>query len=200
MIDEKDIKVGLKFYLPIVRIERDSGHDRFLVNIQESCYQALISPYDTFCVESIKGDLVYCTIGIGNYLNAHVEKGILIKDGIDCNCVNPKELMKGWKKLISECCESDTFTEVNENLFAYGQSTEQVSHPSHYAWLKDLCGVEPIDICRHFDFAVGNALKYLMRKGKVDGNKTEKEKRIEDLKKAIYYLQDEIKLLSDGKE
>lgn len=42
---------------------------------------------------------------------------------------------------------------------------EQVNHPSHYAWLKNLCGVEPIDICRHFDFAIGNALKYLMRKG-----------------------------------
>lgn len=72
---------------------------------------------------------------------------------------------------------------------------EQVSHPSHYAWLKDLCGVEPIDICRHFDFAIGNALKYLMRKGKVDGDKTEKEKRIEDLRKAVFYIQDEIKKL-----
>lgn len=72
---------------------------------------------------------------------------------------------------------------------------EQVNHPSHYAWLKDLCGVEPIDICRHFDFAIGNALKYLMRKGKVDGDKTEKEKRIEDLRKAVFYIQDEIKKL-----
>ncbi len=75
---------------------------------------------------------------------------------------------------------------------------EQVSHPYHYYWLKDLCGVEPIDICRHFDFAVGNALKYLMRKGKVDGDKTEKEKRIEDLKKAVFYLQDEIMMLEAG--
>lgn len=70
---------------------------------------------------------------------------------------------------------------------------EQVSHPSHYAWLKELCGVEPIDICRHFDFAIGNALKYLMRKGKADGDKTEKEKRVEDLRKAIFYIEDEIK-------
>lgn len=79
------------------------------------------------------------------------------------------------------------------------QPTEQVQHPFHYAWLKDLCGVEPIDICRHFDFAIGNALKYLMRKGKVDGDKTEKEKRVEDLRKAVFYIQDEIKLLQDGK-
>lgn len=75
------------------------------------------------------------------------------------------------------------------------QKAEQVNHPIHYSWLKDLCGVEPIDICRHFDFAIGNALKYLMRKGKADGDKTEKEKRVEDLRKAVFYIQDEIKKL-----
>lgn len=76
--------------------------------------------------------------------------------------------------------------------------TEQVSHPSHYAWLKDLCGVEPLDICRHLDFNTGNAIKYLLRKDKVDGNKTKTEKRIEDLRKAVFYIQDEIKLLEHG--
>lgn len=76
--------------------------------------------------------------------------------------------------------------------------SEQVSHPSHYAWLKDLCGVEPLDICRHLDFNTGNAIKYLMRKDKVDGNKTKTEKRIEDLRKAVFYIQDEIKLLEHG--
>lgn len=76
--------------------------------------------------------------------------------------------------------------------------TEQVSHPSHYAWLKDLCGVEPLDICRQLDFNTGNAIKYLLRKDKVDGNKTKTEKRIEDLRKAVFYIQDEIKLLEHG--
>lgn len=76
--------------------------------------------------------------------------------------------------------------------------TEQVSHPSHYAWLKDLCGVEPLDICRHLDFNTGNAIKYLLRKDKVDGNKTNTEKRIEDLRKAVFYIKDEIKLLEHG--
>ena len=77
-------------------------------------------------------------------------------------------------------------------------NTEQVSHPSHYAWLKDLCGVEPLDIWRHLDFNTGNAIKYLLRKDKVDGNKTKTEKRIEDLLKAVFYIQDEIKLLEHG--
>ena len=72
-------------------------------------------------------------------------------------------------------------------------SNNSVEHPVHYAWLNDLCGVEPIEICRHFDFSIGNALKYLMRKGKADCDKTEEEKRIEDLRKAIFYINDEIK-------
>ena len=76
------------------------------------------------------------------------------------------------------------------------KKTEQVSHPSHYAWLKDLCGVEPLDICRHLDFNTGNAIKYLLRKDKVDGNKTKTEKRIEDLRKAIFYINDEINKLN----
>lgn len=76
------------------------------------------------------------------------------------------------------------------------EKVEQVSHPSHYAWLKDLCGVEPLDICRHLDFNTGNAIKYLLRKDKVDGNKTKTEKRIEDLRKAIFYINDEINKLN----
>ena len=80
---------------------------------------------------------------------------------------------------------------------AANEKTEQVSHPSHYAWLKDLCGVEPIEICQHFDFSVGNALKYIMRKGKVERNLTEKQQRIQDLEKAIYYLKNEIDLMKN---
>lgn len=75
---------------------------------------------------------------------------------------------------------------------------DEVSHPSHYAWLKDLCGVEPLDICRHLDFNTGNTIKYLLRKDKVDGNKTKTEKRVEDLRKAVFYIQDEIKFLEHG--
>ena len=97
------------------------------------------------------------------------------------------------------CVNMDKLAKVSVfvNEFTY-KKAEQVSHPSHYAWLKDLCGVEPLDICRHLDFNTGNAIKYLLRKDKVDGNKTKTEKRIEDLHKAVFYIQDEIKLLKHG--
>ena len=69
---------------------------------------------------------------------------------------------------------------------------EMVNHPNHYAWLKTLCGVEPIDICQHFNFNIGNALKYLMRKGKTENGMTDTEQRIQDLLKAQFYIDYEI--------
>jgi len=75
---------------------------------------------------------------------------------------------------------------------------DNVNHPSHYTWLKDLCGVEPIDICRHLDFDLGNALKYILRAGhKKDASMTDWEKTIEDLKKAIFYINDKIEILKN---
>lgn len=76
------------------------------------------------------------------------------------------------------------------------KSNERVSHPSHYTWLKKLCGVEVIDITRHMDFDLGNAVKYLLRAGrKSEEGYTDKRKMVEDLRKAIFYIKDEIKLI-----
>lgn len=73
---------------------------------------------------------------------------------------------------------------------------DKVNHPSHYTWLKDLCGIEVIDITRHMDFNLGNSIKYILRSGhKKEEGYTDKQKTIEDLKKAIWYLNDEISML-----
>jgi hypothetical protein len=75
-------------------------------------------------------------------------------------------------------------------------SSDKVNHPSHYTWLKDLCGIEVIDITRHMDFNLGNSIKYILRSGhKKEEGYTDKQKTIEDLKKAIWYLNDEINML-----
>lgn len=109
---------------------------------------------------------------------------------------NKRNLMNSWYHCKIRMPEYEN--NVEQSNESANKKTEQVSHPSHYAWLKDLCGVEPLDICRHLDFNTGNAIKYLLRKDKVDGNKTKTEKRIEDLRKAVFYIQDEIKLLEHG--
>ena len=78
---------------------------------------------------------------------------------------------------------------------------DKVNHPSHYTWLKDLCGIEVIDITRHMDFNLGNSIKYILRSGhKKEEGYTDKQKTIEDLKKAIWYLNDEIKMLENKEQ
>ena len=78
---------------------------------------------------------------------------------------------------------------------------DAVNHPSHYTWLKEKCGIEVIDITRHLDFDLGNAIKYILRAGRkpvVEENKSDFHAgTIQDLKKAIWYLQDKIKTMEN---
>lgn len=84
---------------------------------------------------------------------------------------------------------------------AQQKQDDKVSHPSHYTWLKALCGIEVIDIARHLDFDMGNALKYLLRAGKKsEEGYSDKEKEIQDLKKAVWYINDKIKMLEEEDE
>ena len=77
---------------------------------------------------------------------------------------------------------------------------ERIEHPRHYSYLKELCGIEVIDITRHLDFNLGNAVKYILRSGhKEESSMTNKEKEIEDLQKAIWYLNDKIKMIENEK-
>ena len=67
---------------------------------------------------------------------------------------------------------------------------ERVYHPNYYM---DESGVECIDVARHKTFNVGNALKYLWRAGrKHEDGIDDVDKEIEDLRKAVFYLNDEI--------
>lgn len=73
---------------------------------------------------------------------------------------------------------------------------DKVSHPHHYT--SHPSGVECIDITEHYDFCVGNAIKYLWRAGlKVESGYTHVEKELEDLKKAVWYINRKIRHLED---
>ena len=67
-------------------------------------------------------------------------------------------------------------------------TVDQVNHPEHYTIHPS--GVEAIQITRHMNFNLGNAIKYIWRAGLKDKNKT-----VQDLQKAIFYIQDEINKL-----
>lgn len=61
-----------------------------------------------------------------------------------------------------------------------------VSHPVHYT--SHPSGVECITITRHMGFNIGNVVKYCWRAGLKENTGD-----IEDLEKALWYLQDEIR-------
>lgn len=78
---------------------------------------------------------------------------------------------------------------------------DRVNHPGHYTWLKDKCGVEVIDITRHMDFCLGNAIKYILRAGhKSEEGMSDSQKEIEDLEKALFYIKDRISQLNAKKD
>lgn len=62
---------------------------------------------------------------------------------------------------------------------------DKINHPSHFT--SHPSGVECITIAEHHNFCIGNAIKYLWRAGLKEGSN-----EIEDLKKAIWYIQREI--------
>lgn len=69
--------------------------------------------------------------------------------------------------------------------------TDNVNKPPHYT--AHPSGVECIQITEHMNFCLGNALKYIWRAGL-------KQNEVEDLKKAVWYLNREIERLENGKE
>ena len=61
---------------------------------------------------------------------------------------------------------------------------EAIDHPRHYN--SHPSGIECIEITRHMNFNLGNAIKYVWRAG------LKSESLISDLRKAQWYLADEI--------
>lgn len=80
-----------------------------------------------------------------------------------------------------------TFTFSCDMLTLVKQETEAVNHPSHYNQ-----GIEAIDIIESWglNFSLGNAIKYILRS-------PHKGKELEDLNKAKWYIEREIKRLED---
>lgn len=61
---------------------------------------------------------------------------------------------------------------------------DPVNHPAHYT---AYAGIEVIQLTEHLNFCRGNAVKYIARAGLKDKNK-----EIQDLEKAMWYVQREI--------
>lgn len=60
---------------------------------------------------------------------------------------------------------------------------DSVNHPKHYT--SHPSGIEAIQVTEHMSFCIGNAIKYLWRADL-------KHDAIEDMRKAIWYIEREI--------
>ena len=66
--------------------------------------------------------------------------------------------------------------------------TSSVNHPDHY---NSIPGIECIDVVEHFNFNLGNAIKYIWRAGLKQGADWRT-----DLEKALWYIEREIQFRS----
>ena len=100
-----------------------------------------------------------------------------------------------------ECFPIKKYTFINlgkkAEMIEANKEKENVHHPKHYINGKSICAacgspIECIDVTRHLNFNIGNAMKYLWRH-------EHKNNAIEDLKKAVWYILDEISQLEKDK-
>lgn len=87
-----------------------------------------------------------------------------------------------------KACLAD-FTERPSDKGAEEKQPDDVNHPSHYASESGLEAIEVIEAFFHGNAFLANTFKYIARAGKKGGE----AKRLEDLKKARWYLEREIK-------
>ena len=69
-----------------------------------------------------------------------------------------------------------------------------VNHPQHFGGEENPYEVIKVIEATEMDFHLGNAYKYIARAGK-----KETDKEIQDLKKAIWYIERKIQLIENGR-
>ena len=107
---------------------------------------------------------------------------------------NPYDLLgtiyKSVEDMLNKTSEKEKETEETGNM----PYKESVNHPSHYGGKDNPYETIKVIDAWGLDFELGNAIKYISRAGKKDPTKI-----VEDLKKAIFYIQHEIDKIEAGK-
>jgi hypothetical protein len=101
-----------------------------------------------------------------------------------CDCGHSQAVHVGLQRecqaTVPTHCQCKAWMHVVENVGTH----DPVAAPRHY--LQHPAGIECIDVVEHMPFNLGNAIKYIWRSGK-------KGDIGEDLRKAIWYLERELK-------
>lgn len=188
----------VKYYMPITKAEYDSS-----ITLPELLLTTRTSdaPIDKVKVNSEeKSYCVNVNTGIKARIDTIDNEGRVWLTEMGTNhekVIDKDKFALEWLGITEEQFWNSDFTisKMMSKGFVVPKD-DKVNHPSHYTWLKGVCGIEVIDITRHLDFDIGNAVKYLLRAGhKSEEGMTDKEKTIQDLKKAIWYINDKIIML-----
>ena len=112
------------------------------------------------------------------------EKSRKLNEAVNAHCTkcgrNSLDVVISPKGICTRCITTEA-TCYSERKPPVGD--DPVNHPSHYN--SHPSGVEVIRITEHMGFCLGNAVKYILRAD-------HKGNAIEDLKKAVWYIQREI--------
>lgn len=122
------------------------------------------------------------------------DKVILLPDNstVVNNSKTPQQVAYNCKSMVDN---PDYFKLIKEEK-EEPVKKDNVNHPTWYT--QHPSGIECIEITRHYCFSIGNAIKYLWRAGlKKELGLEDKQKEIEDLNKAIWYIKDRIKQLEN---
>ena len=143
--------------------------------------------YKGVMLEVMKGDGLsdcnYCYMRQNRYCKAWVTMYCGIKTRADNQSV--------YYKLVEQCKPKDMEQKTEIKV-------DNVNHPAHYN--SHPSGIECIEIARHHNFNIGNAIKYLWRAGlKSEKGMEDADKQVEDLRKAIFYINDEIERIKSNK-
>lgn len=162
-------------------------------------------------LSTIAGKLQFNLEGLSTYIEVHtnVTGEVTLNNTEACTVLsNIADLKRNINDLKKEIIELDKIQNYNKSSESFEEpedrvikgkipTSNRIEHPSHYTWLKEKCGIEVIDIVRHLNFNIGNVVKYVLRSGhKTEEGMSDKQKQIEDLQKAAFYINDEIERLS----
>lgn len=126
---------------------------------------------------------------VKNTIDHLTEKGLIYIDDYKSEVFPIKEVDHGVESIIWDGFDTDFIDGV---FWAkkINRDSESVNHPSHYGGENNKYEVIKVIEALNMDFHMGNAFKYIARSGKKDP-----EKEIEDLKKAVWYINRKIELL-----
>lgn len=171
------------------RVSTSTDEDKYYSNFLEAGYNISIN-YSDFVAsieaqkfaDSITKDAPELTYGekvVGMYPNSAIVHDII--NAINVYKVRFDDKETGYYKTQDEAWAA-AYNMIVANTLA--NKPDMVNHPPHYT----VNGIEVIDVIEEYklNFRLGNSVKYILR-ADLKGN------RLQDLKKALWYLQREIK-------